>query len=286
MNNSLKGSLWMVGGVFSLTLMAISGKEISLQIDTFEILFFRSVIGILIVLVVFATKGLFHEINFKQIGTHLKRNIAHFTGQNLWLYALGSITLAEVTSLEFTMPIWIVIFSFFMLNENLNKLRIISIFIGFIGVLIIIRPNIEIINLGVVCAGFSAVAFALTNIYTRKLTKTESTLTIIFFLTSIQLIFGFVTSFIDGKLDLPSSETIPWIVVLGIGGLVAHYCITTALTYAAPSVVAPIDLFRLPLVVLIGIIFYSESGDVYIYVGSLLIVLANWLNIKKANKNE
>ncbi len=286
MNKSLKGSLWMVGGVFSLTLMAISGKEISLQIDTFEILFFRSVIGILIVLVVFATKGLFHEINFKQIGTHLKRNIAHFTGQNLWLYALGSITLAEVTSLEFTMPIWIVIFSFFMLNENLNKLRIISIFIGFIGVLIIIRPNIEIINLGVVGAGFSAVAFALTNIYTRKLTKTESTLTIIFFLTSIQLIFGFVTSFIDGKLDLPSSETIPWIVVLGIGGLVAHYCITTALTYAAPSVVAPIDLFRLPLVVLIGIIFYSESGDVYIYVGSLLIVLANWLNIKKANKNE
>ena len=286
MNKSLKGSLWMVGGVFSLTLMAISGKEISLQIDTFEILFFRSVIGILIVLVVFTTKGLFHEINFKQIGTHLKRNIAHFTGQNLWLYALGSITLAEVTSLEFTMPIWIVIFSFFMLNENLNKLRIISIFIGFIGVLIIIRPNIEIINLGVVGAGFSAVAFALTNIYTRKLTKTESTLTIIFFLTSIQLIFGFVTSFIDGKLDLPSSETIPWIVVLGIGGLVAHYCITTALTYAAPSVVAPIDLFRLPLVVLIGIIFYSESGDVYIYVGSLLIVLANWLNIKKANKNE
>jgi len=286
MNKSLKGSLWMVGGVFSLTLMAISGKEISLQIDTFEILFFRSVIGILIVLVVFATKGLFHEINFKQIGTHLKRNIAHFTGQNLWLYALGSITLAEVTSLEFTMPIWIVIFSFFMLNENLNKLRIISIFIGFIGVLIIVRPNIEIINLGVVTAGFSAVAFALTNIYTRKLTKTESTLTIIFFLTSIQLIFGFATSFIDGKLDLPSSETIPWIVVLGIGGLVAHYCITTALTYAAPSVVAPIDLFRLPLVVLIGIIFYSESGDVYIYVGSLLIVLANWLNIKKANKNE
>lgn len=282
MNNSLKGSLWMVGGVFSLTLMAISGKEISLQIDTFEILFFRSVIGILIVLVVFATKGLFHEINFKQIGTHLKRNIAHFTGQNLWLYALGSITLAEVTSLEFTMPIWIVIFSFFMLNENLNKLRIISIFIGFIGVLIIIRPNIEIINLGVVGAGFSAVAFALTNIYTRKLTKTESTLTIIFFLTSMQLVFGFITSLIDGKLDLPSSETIPWIVVLGLGGIVAHYCITTALTYSPPSLLAPIDLFRLPLAVLIGIIFYSESGDIYIYIGSLLIVIANWLNIKKA----
>ena len=276
----------MMGGVFSLTLMAIAGKEISLQIDTFEILFFRSLIGIVIVLVVIGVKGLFHEINLKQIRTHLKRNIAHFTGQNLWLYALGSIALAEVTSLEFTMPIWIILFSFFMLNEKLNKFRIMSIGIGFMGVLIIVRPDIGSFNLGLLAAGLSAIAFALTNIYTRRLTKTESTSTIIFFLTFMQLIFGFLTSFIDGKLDLPSSDSMPWIVVLGFGGIVAHYCITTALTHAAPSVLAPIDLFRLPLAVLIGIIFYSETGDIYIYIGSLLIVVANWLNLKKANKND
>jgi len=282
MNESLKGPLWMVGGVFSLTLMAIAGKQISLQIDTFEILFFRSLIGVVIVLFVIVGKGLFREINLKQIRTHLKRNIVHFTGQNLWLYALGTITLAEVTSLEFTMPIWIILFSFFMLNEKLNKIRIISIGVGFIGVLIIVRPDIGSYKLGLVAAGFSAIAFALTNIYTRRLTKTESTLTIIFFLTSIQLLFGFATSFIDGKLDLPSIETIPWIFVLGLGGIVAHYCITTALTYSSPSVLAPIDLFRLPIAVLIGIIFYSESVDIYIYIGSLLIVIANWLNLKKA----
>ncbi len=273
----------MVGGVFSLTLMAIAGKEISLQIDTFEILFFRSLIGIVIVLVVIGGKGLFHEINLKQILTHLKRNLAHFTGQNLWLYALGSIALAEVTSLEFTMPIWIIFFSFFMLKEKLNKFRIMSIGIGFIGVLIIVRPDIGSFKLGLVAAGLSAIAFALTNIYTRRLTKTESISTIIFFLTFMQLIFGFLASFIDGKLDLPSSESIPWIVVLGLGGIVAHYCITTALTYAAPSVLAPIDLFRLPLAILIGTIFYSESADIYIYIGSVLIVIANWINLKNAN---
>jgi drug/metabolite transporter (DMT)-like permease len=283
MNEILKGPVWMVGGVFSLTLMAIAGKEISLEIDTFEILFFRSVIGIVIILFVIAGKGLFYEINVNQIRTHFKRNIAHFIGQNLWLYALGTITLAEVTSLEFTMPIWIIFFSFFMLNEKLNKYRIISIGVGFIGVLIIVRPDIGSFKLGLVAAGFSAIAFALTNIYTRRLTQTESTLAIIFFLTSMQLIFGLLTSFIDGRLDLPSAETIPWIVVLGLGGLAAHYCITTALTYAAPSLLAPIDLFRLPLAVLIGIIFYSESGDIYIYIGSLLIVIANWLNLKKTH---
>jgi len=283
MNQTIKGSLWMVGGVFCLTSMAVAGKEISLQIDTFEILFFRSVIGVSIILFFLIKKDLLREINLKEIKTHLKRNIAHFTGQNLWLYSLASITLAEVTSLEFTMPIWIVLFSFLMLDERLNKYKILSVLIGFIGVLITVRPDVESINLGIIAAAVSAVAFALTNIYTRKLTRTESTLTILFFLTTIQLIFGLMTSLLDGKLDLPTNENIVWIVVIGFAGLGAHYCITTALSLAPPTVVAPIDLLRLPIVVLIGVFFYSEQGDIYIYLGAALIIFANWLNLKKAN---
>ena len=127
MTDTIKGSLWMVGGVFCLTSMAVAGKEISLQIDTFEILFYRSVIGVSIILFFLIKKDLLHEVNLKEIRTHLKRNIAHFTGQNLWLYALASITLAEVTSLEFTMPIWIVLFSYLMLNEQLDKYKILSV---------------------------------------------------------------------------------------------------------------------------------------------------------------
>jgi len=273
----------MVGGVFCLTSMAVAGKEISLQIDTFEILFFRSVIGVSIILFFLIKKDLLREINLKEIKTHLKRNIAHFTGQNLWLYSLASITLAEVTSLEFTMPIWIVLFSFLMLDERLNKYKILSVLIGFIGVLITVRPDVESINLGIIAAAVSAVAFALTNIYTRKLTRTEPTLTILFFLTTIQLIFGLMTSLLDGKLDLPTNENIVWIVVIGFAGLGAHYCITTALSLAPPTVVAPIDLLRLPIVVLIGVFFYSEQGDIYIYLGAALIIFANWLNLKKAN---
>ena len=283
MTDTIKGSLWMIGGVFCLTSMAIAGKEISLQIDTFEILFFRSVIGVCIILFFLVKKNLLHEINLKEIRTHLKRNLAHFIGQNLWLYALASITLAEVTSLEFTMPIWIVFFSYLMLNEKLDKYKIISVCIGFVGVLITVRPDIETLNLGLIAAAISAIVFALTNIYTRKLTRTESTLTILFFLTSIQLVFGLITSLLDGQLDIPTNENIIWIVTIGFAGLGAHYCITTALSLAPPTVVAPIDLLRLPIVVLIGVFFYSEQGDIFIYFGASLIIFANWLNLKKAN---
>jgi len=283
MTDTIKGSLWMIGGVFCLTSMAIAGKEISLQIDTFEILFFRSVIGVCIILFFLVKKNLLREINLKQIRTHLKRNLAHFIGQNLWLYALASITLAEVTSLEFTMPIWIVFFSYLMLNEKLDKYKIISVCIGFVGVLISVRPDIETLNLGLIAAAISAIVFALTNIYTRKLTRTESTLTILFFLTSMQLVFGLITSLLDGQLDIPTNENIFWIVTIGFAGLGAHYCITTALSLAPPTVVAPIDLLRLPIVVLIGVFFYSEQGDIFIYFGASLIIFANWLNLKKAN---
>jgi drug/metabolite transporter (DMT)-like permease len=283
MTDTIKGSLWMIGGVFCLTSMAIAGKEISLQIDTFEILFFRSVIGVCIILFFLVKKNLLREINLKQIRTHLKRNLAHFIGQNLWLYALASITLAEVTSLEFTMPIWIVFFSYLMLNEKLDKYKIISVCIGFIGVLITVRPDIETLNLGLIAAAISAIVFALTNIYTRKLTRTESTLTILFFLTSMQLVFGLITSLLDGQLDIPTNENIFWIVTIGFAGLGAHYCITTALSLVPPTVVAPIDLLRLPIVVLIGVFFYSEQGDIFIYFGASLIIFANWLNLKKAN---
>ena len=283
MTDTIKGSLWMIGGVFCLTSMAIAGKEISLQIDTFEILFFRSVIGVCIILFFLVKKNLLHEINLKEIRTHLKRNLAHFIGQNLWLYALASITLAEVTSLEFTMPIWIVFFSYLMLNEKLDKYKIISVCIGFVGVLITVRPDIETLNLGLITAAISAIMFALTNIYTRKLTRTESTLTILFFLTSMQLVFGLITSLLDGQLDIPTNENIIWIVTIGFAGLGAHYCITTALSLAPPTVVAPIDLLRLPIVVLIGVFFYSEQGDIFIYFGASLIIFANWLNLKKAN---
>jgi drug/metabolite transporter (DMT)-like permease len=283
MTDTIKGSLWMIGGVFCLTSMAIAGKEISLQIDTFEILFFRSVIGVCIILFFLVKKNLLHEINLKEIRTHLKRNLAHFIGQNLWLYALASITLAEVTSLEFTMPIWIVFFSYLMLNEKLDKYKIISVCVGFVGVLITVRPDIETLNLGLIAAAISAIMFALTNIYTRKLTRTESTLTILFFLTSMQLVFGLITSLLDGQLDIPTNENIIWIVTIGFAGLGAHYCITTALSLAPPTVVAPIDLLRLPIVVLIGVFFYSEQGDIFIYFGASLIIFANWLNLKKAN---
>ena len=105
MNPTLRACLWMIGAIGSFTAMAIAGRQVSFALDTFEIMTYRSLLGIVIVCVVAGMTGTWRQINRQQLGLHAVRNVAHFTGQNLWFYALASIPLAQVFALEFTSPI-------------------------------------------------------------------------------------------------------------------------------------------------------------------------------------
>lgn len=278
-SNVFKGCLWMIGGVFSLTSMAVAGKEISFELSTFEIMLYRSIIGFSLILIVCIASNSFKEITTKNIKLHFIRNVAHFTGQNLWFYALAYIPLAQVFALEFTMPIWIIIFSLPLLGEQITKVKVFSVILGFIGILTVTRPDVQTIDWQVGAAALSAIAFALTTILTRKLTDTESVITILFYLTSMQLLFALIVTGYDGVINVPSERTLPWLVLIGFGGLTAHYCITTALSYAPPSIISPIDFARLPLVALIGILFYNEPLDLFVILGGIIIFFANWINL-------
>ena len=106
---------------------------------------------------------------------------------------------------------------------------------------------------------------------------------ILFYLTASQIIFGLVCAGYDGQIAKPSSATLPWLVVIGITGLTAHFCLTKSLTLAPASFVMPIDFARLPLIALIGLTFYSEKVDIYVFVGAILIFTANYINLKGQN---
>ena len=112
------------------------------------------------------------------------------------------------------------------------------------------------------------------------MTRNESTLTILFWLTGLQLIFGLVCAGYDGQITLPTAPLAPWFVLIGLAGLLAHLCLTQALSLAPASVVIPIDFTRLPLIALIGAIFYQEPMTWGLAVGSALIVAANLINLR------
>ena len=278
-SNILKAALWMSGAILSFTTMAVAGRAAAFDLDTFEIMFYRSCIGFLVVLVVSSIAGTRRQIRAQKLGLHFIRNLAHFSGQNLWFYAITVIPLAQVFALEFTSPLWVLLLSPFILGEKLTSARILAGILGFIGILIVARPSPESINPGIVTAALAAIGFALSALFTRRLTRTESITCILFWLTLMQIGFGLIAAGYDGDMALPSTQTLPWLVLIGFAGLLAHFCLTSALAIAPATVVVPIDFIRLPAVAIIGALVYGEALDLWVFVGALVIFGANYWNI-------
>ncbi|MDO6589564.1 EamA family transporter [Loktanella sp. D2R18] len=279
MNNTLKAGLWMLAAIGSFTSMAVAGRAVSADLDTFEIMLFRSVTGIILVLLVAAFSGNFGQITRNRFGLHLVRNLCHFTGQNLWFFAIATIPLAQVFALEFTTPIWVILLSPLVLRDKLTPVGLLSAIIGFLGVLIVTRPDTATLSPGLIAAAICAIFFALTAIFTRKLTITEPITAIMFYLTASQAVFGLLFAGYDGDITLPSGAGIPLVILIGFAGLFAHFCLTTALSLAPPSIVMPFDFIRLPTIAVAGMVLYGEPLEMLVFVGAALIFGANYLNI-------
>jgi drug/metabolite transporter (DMT)-like permease len=283
-HNPLRAALWMTGAITSFSAMAIAVRELKGAHDTFEIMAVRSAVGLLIVLAAAFATGRLHEVSAQRLGGHVLRNAIHFTGQNLWILAVTLIPLAQVFALEFTTPIWVLLLSPFFLGERITPLRMFAAVLGFLGILVVARPDVAGtntggVNLGMAAAAASAVCFALTGITTKVLTRHEGTVSIMFWLTLLQLVFGIATSIWDGVVHWPTATSGPWLVVIGVTGVVAHFCLTSALQLAPASFVMPIDFARLPLIAVAGAVLYGEAIDAAVLVGATIIFAGNYLNV-------
>ncbi|SFB84744.1 EamA domain-containing membrane protein RarD [Tropicimonas isoalkanivorans] len=241
---------------------------------------YRSVVSFAIVLIVGGATGALRQISTRNMRWHVARNVAHFAGQNLWFYALALIPLAQVMALEFTSPIWVALLAPLILGERLTRVRAIAAVIGFSGVIMVVRPDLGNLSPPMLAAAGAAIGFAGSALFTRKLTRTETITCIMFWLTLMQAVFGLVCSGIDGQIALPSARSVPWLALIGAAGLGAHFCLSSALALAPAAVVMPMDFLRLPVMAVIGTLFYGEPMDAMMVLGAAVIFGANWLNIR------
>jgi drug/metabolite transporter (DMT)-like permease len=276
----LKAGLWMMGSVLSFSLMAVAARNVSAVHDSFEVLMVRSAVGFVLVLLVGAATGRLPEISARRLPGHFLRNIVHFTGQNLWFVALTMIPLAQVFAIEFTSPLWIILLSPIFLAERLTPLRLAAAGLGFAGILIVAHPGAQSLNLGVLAAAGAAVSFAAVSIMTKRLTRGISVIGILFWLTLMQFFFGLICAGWDGHITWPTAQTMPWLAVIGLCGVVAHLSLTSALSLAPAGFVAPIDFLRLPLIAVIGAVFYAEPFDPFVLIGGVVIFAGILLNIR------
>ena len=275
----LRAAAWMVGAVVSFSGMAVAGRELSSELDTFEVMLYRSLIGVVVVLAVARAAGTLGQVSRRSLGIHTIRNLSHFTGQNLWFYAVATIPLAQVFAFEFSQPIWVALAAPFLLAERMTRTRLLAAGLGFAGILIVAQPGAAPITAGTVAAMLSAFGFAGSALATKFLTRTETVTCILFWLTVMQSVLGLICAGYDGDIALPSTGNLPWVAVVALGGLLAHFCLTTALSLAPAAVVMPLDFARLPLVAVLAMLLYAEALDPLVFLGAAVIFGANYLNI-------
>lgn len=273
----IRSTLWMIGALTSFCLMAVGARELNGQISVFQILFFRSIVGLLVLLPIILLSKRRGFLFPKRLNLHVVRNLFHFAGQYGWFLGIGLLPLATVFAIEFTVPFWTIIISYLFLKESITVKKIIAVLLGILGVIVIVQPSLDVAHYGSLIVLGAAICYAFSHVATKSLSNTEHPITIIFMMCLIQAPLGLLL-FIEGWTTPVGVEWL-WLTIIGLTALSAHYCMTKAMQYAEVTFVVTMDMFRLPLISLIGVLLYSEHFSVALVLGMLLIVAGNSVNI-------
>ncbi len=270
----------MAGWLALMLIVTIAGRETTRELNVFQIMEVRSILGFIMLYPLVHMNGGLASMRTSRPLQHIGRNLIHYTAQLGWFFALTLIPLGQVISIEFTMPIWTAILAAGFLGERVTVGKIAAIVLGIVGVIVIVRPATGDINPGQLIALGAAVGFGISVAMMKSLTRTETTLTIIFWMLVIQSAAGFFPTLYVWK--SPSAYAWGWMVVIAFCGTFSHYCMARAMLHADATVVLPMDFLRVPLTAIAGWLIYSERLDMFTVLGATMILTGNLLNLRIA----
>lgn len=278
-----KAIAWMIASLLSFAVMAVSVRELTGEMHAFQMLFIRSALGVLILLPVLSQHSRryggrrWRQIRFTYLPGHGLRNVIHFTGQVLWIIGIGLLPLATVSAIEFTSPLWGGLLAVLFLGERMNAGRLAAFALGFAGILVIVRPGLSEVSDGILIMLACAFFFGATGAVTKWLTRRETALSITFYMVLMQTVFGAVAStFVWQPIAL---EHLPWLLLMAVTGLSAHYSLTSALAAADATFIMPLDFLRLPVVAVVGFLLYAEPFELFTLLGALIIFSGNYISL-------
>jgi drug/metabolite transporter (DMT)-like permease len=276
----IRAALWMSGALVSFSAMAIAGRELSAEMSIFQLLAIRSIAGLLLLAALLQRSG-WAQVRTRMFGTHLLRNVAHFGGGYAWFYGVGLISLTEVFAIEFTVPIWTAIMATIFLGERMSRRRAVAVALGFAGILVMLRPGVAAVSVPALAVLGGALGFAVAYVFMKRLSASETPLAILFYMNAIQLPLGLVPAL--PQWVWPPAGAWPWVGVVAVAGLWSHYCLARAFRLADASVVVPLDFLRLPLIAVVGFVFYGEALSIWVLAGALIVCFATWLNLRSSH---
>lgn len=269
---------WMLIAVLCFCIMAIAIKEMSPTVSSFQIIFFRAILGLIFLLTFFKNK--LSKPTFLMIKEHSFRNVFHIIGQYGWIVGILYLPLAEVTAIEFSVPIWVLIIASIILKEKLTVYKVLSILLGFGGVLVMIDVDISQVSLYSLIVLLSAMSYAITHTATKKLTATYTSLDIVFMMCLIQVPISFCLALYDWS--VPTLLDVCLLVLVGLSAITAHFSMSNAMKVDDVGSVISLDYFRLPILVAIGVLYYQENFKYVYLIGVILILFGNWIGKKES----
>ena len=281
----------MPGRSLSVLLMILSGvcfvamhsaaKYLADEVHIFEIVFLRCAL-VVVILSPFLFKEGKKSLFTKQPKNQIYRIVTNSIAILLFFYGLSISPLSLATVLNFTAPIFTVIFAIIFLKEKLTNHRLISLVLGFIGVMCVLRPDLSL-NLGGLLVLLSSLVWASSLIFIKKLTKTDSAITISLYAGVGMMPATFAAAY--PYLEEINFVQFLFILFIAVSGTTAQTLLNSALKRGDLSFLLPLDFLRLIWSVLLGVTLFGESTSVFLWVGGLFILVASTLIVTSERKN-
>lgn len=261
-------SLLMLGAVVMFSAAHGLVRFASSELHPFEIAFLRSFFG-LVFMLPFIVRPPYTDLRVKLPKIHLIRGFSSSMATIAWFTAVAIMPLGEAVALNFTAPLFATILAAIFLHEVVRFRRWSGTFVGFIGVLIVVRPGVETVELGALLALGSAMLISVNVLMIRVLAQADSTRSIVASFNMFLTIFTLIPALFVW--EWPSWMMIGVTFTVGAMTTIAHLLMTRAMRMAEASAVIPLDFMRLPVSAAIGFFFFSEILDTWTIVGALII---------------
>ena len=277
----LRGAFWMIMGGLSLVIMAADIRYLVPKFSILELIFLRSVISLCLILP-WALRGGAGVLRTRRLGLHVFRNAIHYLGNLGWFLGVILVPLADVAALQFTIPLFLVVMAALILREKIGPHRWWATAIGFTGMLVIVRPGYIPIGLGAVALVLSSMFYASSQTATKILSRTDSPNLVLFYMTVIFVPMSFVPA-LFGWVTPGLDDVVP-LLVLGITGFTAHFCMIRSLAAADASFVVPFDFLRLPMSAVVGFLLFHEQPDMWVWIGASIIFASAYYNTRRETR--
>jgi len=268
----MRAALLMLGSTMAFGLMAVAIRYATRYVPTQEVAFFRNAFGLLALLPMLLRPG-HAPLKTQQLPRYFVRSAIGLGSMLCAFWALGHLPLAQAVSLSYSTPLFVTIAAVLWLGETVRVRRWAAVVVGFIGVLVIVRPGTAGFTAGSLVAVAAAVLSSLVAIQIKQLTRVDSADTVVLYtyvfwvpLSLVPALFVWVW---------PSGMAWLWLLATGVLGTVGQLLWTRALRLGEVSALTPISFLQLPLVTLFGWLLFNETVDRWTIIGAGIILAAN-----------